>query len=147
MKTIKLLSLFILLSFFVGAFAQKSEQGDDNIKTFKIAFITKRLDLTSDQAEKFWPVYNQYQEELRALREKNKKALLNVYLNIDNLSEKDMEKVLDDEIAFHQSELDVTKKYVPKFKTVLPVRKVLKLFKAEEEFKSELLKRSRQNNR
>jgi hypothetical protein len=63
------------------------------------------------------------------------------------MSDADVSKVLEDELVFKQNELNLTKKYLPQFKTVLPVKKVAKLFKAEEDFKTELLKRMQQNNR
>ena len=147
MKTLKLLIAIISLSFFTSAFAQRGEHKKDEIESYKIAFITKRLDLTSDEATKFWPVYNQYQDELKELRSRNRKALVNVYQNIETMSDADIAKVLDDELAFKQNELNLTKKYLPQFKTVLLVKKVAKLFKAEEDFKTELLKRMQQNNR
>jgi len=147
MKTLKLVLVILFLSIFTTSFAQRGERKKDEIESYKIAFITKRLDLSSDEATKFWPVYNQYQDELKELRTRNRKALVNVYQNIEIMSDADIAKVLDDELAFKQNELNVTKKYLPQFKTVLPVKKVAKLFKAEEDFKSELLKRMQQNNR
>ncbi len=147
MKTLKLLIAIISVSFFTSAFAQRGESKKDEIESYKIAFITKRLDLSPDEAEKFWPVYKQYQDELKELRSRNRKALVNVYQNIETMSDADIAKVLDDELAFKQNELNVTKKYLPQFKTVLPVKKVAKLFKAEEDFKTELLKRMQQNSR
>jgi|SRR5665213_1589071 len=145
MKILNLIAAFLISGFIFTAFGQKP--GGDNVESFKIAFITKRLDLTSEQAEKFWPVYNQYQGELTDLREKNKSVLLNVYVNIETMTDKELENVVNQEITFRQNELDITKKYVILFKTVLPIRKVLKLFKAEEDFKVELIRRMRQNGR
>jgi hypothetical protein len=147
MKTLKLLIAIISISFFTSSFAQRGEKRREDIETFKIAFITKRLDLTTDEATKFWPVYDQYQDELKDLRQKNRKTLFNVYQNIETMSDADVSKVLEDELVFKQNELNLTKKYLPQFKTVLPVKKVAKLFKAEEDFKTELLKRMQQNNR
>ncbi len=145
MKPINLIIAVLFSLFFSSVIAQKGERKGERIESFKIAFVTKRLDLTTDEATKFWPVYNQYQDELKDLRERNRKVLLNAYLNIETMTDKEIEKVLDDEIAFKQNELNVIKKYVPQFKTVLPMRKVAKLFKAEEDFKTELLKRMQQN--
>ena len=145
MKILNLIAAFLISGFVFNAFGQKS--GEENIKTFKIAFITKRLDLTSEQAEKFWPIYNKYEDELRVLREANTKILLNVYVNIETMSDNELNDIVNQELAFRQNELDITKRYIPQFKSVLPIRKVLKLFKAEEDFKKELIRRMSQNNR
>ena len=101
--------------------------------------------MTSDEASKFWPIYNQYQSELKVLREKNKKELVDAYSNFETMADADVNKVMEDELTFKQNELNLTKKYLPQFKTALPVKKVAKLFKAEEDFKSELIKRIQQN--
>src|ERR1035438_1739644 len=145
MKILNLIAAFLISGFVFNAFGQKA--GGESIESFKIAFITKRLDLTSEQAEKFWPIYNKYQDELKVLRENNTKILLNVYVNIETMSDNELEGIVNQELTFRQNELDVTKKYIPQFKSVLPIRKVLKLFKAEEDFKKELIKRVSQNNR
>jgi hypothetical protein len=57
------------------------------------------------------------------------------------MSDPEIEKFVDSEVAFRQAELDVLKKYQVQFKKVLPIRKVAKLIRAEEDFKRELLKR------
>ncbi|QQR95672.1 MAG: hypothetical protein IPJ93_02755 [Bacteroidota bacterium] len=56
------------------------------------------------------------------------------------MSDKEVEKVVDDEIVFRQSELDIIKKYHAQFKQVLPIKKVARLYQAEEDFKKELLR-------
>jgi hypothetical protein len=145
MKILNLIAAFLISGFVFNAFGQKS--GGESVESFKIAFITKRLDLTPEQAEKFWPIYNQYTDDLKALREKNTKVLQYVYINIETMTDNELENIVSQELAFRQNELDITKKYIPQFKSVLPIRKVLKLFKAEEDFKKELIKRMSQNNR
>jgi hypothetical protein len=59
------------------------------------------------------------------------------------MNEKDAEKIVDGEIVFRQQELDVLKKYHAQFKLILPIKKVAKLYRAEEDFKRELLDRIR----
>ncbi|MEI6815883.1 MAG: hypothetical protein WCL14_04670 [Bacteroidota bacterium] len=147
MKIVNYAFAFLFVLVFTDSYSQRPGKADDRIESFKIAFITKRLDLSSDEATKFWPIYNQYQEELKTIREKNKKELLNAHTNIETMSDNDINKVLDDWVVFKQNELNLTKKFLPQFKSALPVRKVAKLFKAEEDFKSELIKRIQQNNK
>lgn len=59
------------------------------MESFKIQFITKKLNLTPEEAEKFWPVYNEQKEASKKLMQAEK----------------------DDEIAFHESMLAIRKKY------------------------------------
>ena len=59
--------------------------------------------------------------------------------NIDELSDKEVEKLVDEEISERQKELDLQKEYHAKFKAVLPIKKVAKLYRAEDKFKRVLL--------
>ena len=136
------IAVFILL--FAGmAMAQpgqKKMDRRDKAEAMKIGFITNRLSLTQDEAKKFWPVYNQFQDELSSLRQKRRGDRREAKQDFDQLSDKEVEKVGDDEIVFRQSELDIIKKYHAQFKQVLPIKKVARLYQAEEDFKKELLR-------
>lgn len=144
MKTfisLALASTLVLTS--VTSPAQGGGGRKENMEAQKSAFITRRLDLTPQEARAFWPVYDQYSRELQDLRKKGREEMMNAKMDFDKLSDKELEKVIDDGITRRQAELDLVKKYVVQFKQVLPVRKVALLYKAEEDFKRELLKRIR----
>jgi len=112
----------------------------EKIAAAKIAFITKELNLTPQEAQVFWPVYNQFQNETEELNKKRKSELMNAKNNIDAMSDADVAKVIDNEFGYQQQELDVRKKYNEEFKKVLPVKKVAKFWVAEQKFKLFLLK-------
>jgi hypothetical protein len=61
------------------------------------------------------------------------------FAGVDQMSNADADKALNDMIAFKSSEVELTRKYVAEFKKVLPTQKVVKLFVAEQQFKKELL--------
>lgn len=117
-------------------------QDKGKIDALKVAFITKRLDLSPDEAERFWPVYNKYEDEKDAIRESTIGQYKEDKKPIDNMSDADAEKMINDFIAFRSKDLDLMKKYVLEFKKVLPIKKVAKLVTAEEHFKKMLLKQA-----
>jgi len=117
----------------------------EEVETMKIGFLTQRLDLEPDEAKVFWPVYNKYQGELEILRKSRRENLGNARANFDEMTEKEVEKAVDSELGFRQSELDLLKKYHGQFKQVLHIKKVAKLYKAEEDFKRELLDKIKEN--
>lgn len=126
-----LLIILALVGTFSFANAQKENgQKSEKIQALKIAFITQKLHLTSGEAEKFWPVYNEYTNEIRNLRLNNKEG-----------------DVLDNE----QRLLDIRKKYKPAFENILGPQRINDLFNAEREFRNVLIKRLKeqrqQNNR
>ena len=145
--TLKIAALFLLL-LPVFAYAQPGppipKEKEEEIESLKIAFITKKLDLTPDEAKVFWPVYNEYEDKLKDLRQKRRKETKDAKENFDEMTDKEIEALVDGEIAFRQKEFDLQKEYHSKFKSVLPIRKVAKLYQAEEQFKRELLKKMKE---
>jgi DNA-binding MarR family transcriptional regulator len=136
----RFISLFFLFSS-VFAFAQgpKAQERMEDIEAMKVAFITKKLSLTPEEAQSFWPVYNAYSDKLKELRKKRRQDMKTAQGNVDEMSDKEVEAAVDNEITFRQKELDLQKEYHAKFKTVLPIKKVAKLYSAEEQFKKVLL--------
>ena len=116
----------------------------EEIESMKIAFLTKHLDLSPEEAQKFWPVYNQYNTELKTIRKNRKNDRRDAQEDFQNMNDKDVEKLVDGEVVYRQQELDLLKKYHSQFKQVLPIKKVALLYRAEEEFKKELLQKIRE---
>lgn len=123
----------------------RKEARDERVDAMRIAFITRKLNLTPDESKNFWPIYNQYESELETLRENHKKGKRSIKEDFENISDTELEKYVDDEIMFRQKELDILKKYHAQFKKVLPVKKIAMLFKAEQDFKKELLRQIREH--
>jgi len=124
--------LFPLLS--LTSFAQGGDK-KEKIEALRVAFITEQLNLTSEESQKFWPLYNEYQDKLKAAR-REFKAQSGTFA-----SDKEAQEFLDAELLLKQRELSLYKEYYDKFKKVIPVKKVAHLRQAEEEFKKVLLKK------
>jgi len=139
-KHIVLLMSLLLLG--AGLFAQPKQRASERIDAIKVAFITKRLDLSSEEAEKFWPVYNDYQDKRDALREEMMAAKRKVK-NGDAavLTDADYDAYVNAELTYQEKDAALMKEYVARFRKVLSKRKVALLLLAEEDFKKELLKR------
>ena len=144
----KKLLITIIICITTQLFAQPRQQGGDHsqrpsreqVETMKIGFLTQRLNLTTEEAKVFWPVYTKYQDELETLRKSRRENLGNPK-QFEERTDKEIEKAVDSELGFRQSELDLLKKYHGQFKQVLPIKKVAMLYRAEEDFKRELLDR------
>jgi adenine-specific DNA methylase len=128
---------FCYIVLFLLATLGAAAQGDgkkEKIEALRVAFITKQLNLSGEESQKFWPVYNEYQDKLKAARREMKAH------RADFGSDKEAQEFLDAELLYRQRELSLYKEYYDKFRKVLPVKKVAELRHAEEEFKKELLK-------
>ena len=120
-----------------------SDKKREKIESQKIAFITNQLDLTSEEAQVFWPVYNEFSKEIKSLHNEKKENSKEIRKNIENMSDSEIAKVLEKIFVIEQKELDVKKKYNLKFQKILSTQKVAKLYRSEREFKKELLNRIR----
>ena len=112
------------------------------IKAQRTAFLTQRLDLTPEEAQRFWPVYNQYDKEAEAVRKEMREAHRTIKKDSD-LTDAEASAAIDKELAGRQKELDLRRKYAAEFKKVVGPVKTLKLAKAERDFNKELIKRMR----
>lgn len=143
MKT-KLILIFLLLTSL--SFAQGMKEKKEKIKALKIAYITEQLDLTSDEAQKFWPIYNAFDDKQFDIRHNKMKVVVNKFEEggIDKLSEKEATDLITKMDAYEDEMHNLKKKYLKDLLTVLPAKKIIKLKKAEDEFNRKLLREFRE---
>lgn len=115
----------------------------EEIEALKIAFFTKKLDLSPDEAKVFWPIYNDMQEEQNTIRKERYQKMISFrkVTEIDNLTDAQIQSLITSEFDFRQLDLNLEKKYFYKFKAVLPIKTIGKYYRAQEAFKRELLNR------
>lgn len=130
----------LIIAMFIAFNSNIMAQNGERLEAMKIGFITERLNLTADEAKVFWPVYNKFTEELKKLRLSTKGKITEEMADMPNMNDTEAEKVLTDMVNFKINEAELIKKYAAEFKKVLPIKKVVLLFKAENDFKRELLK-------
>jgi hypothetical protein len=140
----EIFALLILAGFtFSGAVAQN--QGREKLDAYRIAFFTKRLNLTPQEAEKFWPVYNEFQNKRNSIQMERVQLNRNVNQNELNMSEKDMAEAGDKLISLQMQEANLAMDYHKKFKEILSPVKVLRLYQAENLYRLQLLNELKQN--
>jgi hypothetical protein len=113
----------------------------------KIAFITTSLDLTPAEAQVFWPVYNERQKKEDAVLEARRNIIINMRLNLDKLSEKEISRLSDQFVTTNLDEAKLSQEYHEKYKKILSAKKVMLLYQAEMQFKNKLLNRLGKNQR
>lgn len=151
MKKLYLILILFACAFTAGA---QNKQGDkstqsgaDRVQALKVAFITKALDLTSEEAEKFWPIYNEYQDKRDVVRKQLQENRKKVKEEADKLSADELLKLADEEMTLRQQDLDLQKEMHEKLKKVLPAKKLAQLYVAEEDFKKELLQMLKEDSK
>ncbi len=135
MKKITITTMILLLT--ISVFGQKN--ADEKIRRAKIALITERLDLSPKQAEKFWPIYNEYSKKQRDIRKSFNEAKSNY--EPENASEEDNQRLLQLGMNTKEQALQLEKSYSDRLLQVINNRQLLSLRKAENDFKMMIYKR------
>lgn len=140
----------IILLFFVWQVDAQKHKHREKIKAMKVAHITTELDLTAKEAEKFWPVYNAYDEKMHQLHVERKKSIYRKAKQaggIDNITEKEASSLLADKINTEFEIAKAEQALVNKLQKVISSKKILKLFKSEREFNKKLLREYRKKRK
>jgi Spy/CpxP family protein refolding chaperone len=111
------------------------------IHAVKIGYLTDKMRLTPEQSEKFWPLYNQYEDELTAAR----KNFRQKYKGADKKDENVSRQIIDDHLDLQQQALELKRKYKDRFLQVITANQLTELYKAEQEFHKMLLHRLKQH--
>ncbi|MDG1040901.1 MAG: sensor of ECF-type sigma factor [Polaribacter sp.] len=141
-----LITCAFALFFSLHTFSQERRGSSKKIKTLKISFITEKLELTSNEATKFWPIYNMFEAERYTLyhvkRAEIRKRLENLG-GIENVSEKQAENLTKDMLSLDQLNYDTNVRYQNALKKIISHKKILQLQMAERDFNRQMIKRYR----
>lgn len=140
-KNVMLAVLLFSLSFTVEAQRGKDNSRQERIKTYKVAYLTERLNLTAGEAEKFWPVYNANEKVMQEKNKEFRKSHKFSPEDIEDMTDSEAQQFIADQLNHDQEMLDLKKKFVADLKGVLPEKKILILMEAEKQFRVDLMKR------
>ena len=124
-KILFIISLLFLHSYFCVAQTQSDAQTDDKVEDIKIAYMNKELSLTPEEAQRFWPIYNNYFSEIKQARREH----------------------INDEVAFEEKVVKIRRKYKGDFQKVLNSdARANKVFVSEKNLR-DMFKKELQNRR
>lgn len=132
--------LIVTILYTSSGFAQPHDK-HERIKALKIAYITDKLALTSEQSAAFWPIYNEYEKERWALRTDFFEAYKDKNPSADP---KTAHQYINDDLEYQQEELDLKKKYKEKLLKVISAQQLAELYRSEHGFKKMLIEELRE---
>jgi hypothetical protein len=140
-NTLNMRSAFLAIIFlafgFTFATAQNGQRIKGKLRSERAAVYTDVLQLTPEEAQQFWPVFNQFIDE----REKVQQELKS--LKRDNLSDAEAEAQIKKQIELQQRDLDLEKDVIQKLRKVISLQKIIKIPDAEREFRQTVLARAK----
>lgn len=112
----------------------------NKIQTQRIAFYTSQMGITPDEAQKFWPIYNEYSAKKTKLSAEKNRLTKFYKENAATMTQNDIDVTINKYVQIAKSEAQLFEEFSKKFRQVLPASKVMKLYIAEVEFKTILLR-------
>jgi hypothetical protein len=117
--------------------AARAQQGpQEKVQAFRIAIFTEVLQLTPEEAQGFWPIYNDYLAQRDRLQQQYKPGK-----QLDAMSDSEVEDQIKAYFEKEQKDMDLEKDLYQKLRKVLPTRKIAKIPLAERQFRESLLKK------
>ncbi len=141
MKT-KLYTLMIVLAGMTALSLNAQKNRKEVIKEEKMIFINDYCKFTDDEAKKFWPLHDEMQDKSKEVKKSMRRELRDIKdLGVDNVSETDLKKAMDNRKGYEQKLLDIKWEYNDKFIAVVGVKKTAKFYEGEIAFRKKLIDR------
>jgi hypothetical protein len=117
----------------------------EKFNTYKIGFFTKKMNLSSEEAEKFWPAYNEYQKQKMQIQKSRIFLVRDFNQNESSLSDSQLREMGDKLIKYISDESSLAVEFHKKIREILPPAKVIRYYQAENQYKIQLLKELQEN--
>lgn len=143
----KKLLCIIVVMISMSAIAQKGDKRE-RIKVLKVAFITEQLDLTTEESQVFWPIYNTFEKETNTIRFKEIRDIRKeIRDNLETMTDADastlIKRLNKAENRMHELRLELS----DKLKNVIPAKKIIRLKIAEDDFRRKMLNEFKRRKR
>jgi Spy/CpxP family protein refolding chaperone len=142
--------VLLLFSFSLVLNAQEGKGRQEHMEKFrsmKIAYFTENLELTPEEAEKFWPLYNDFDSKKREVSRSRRRGPRNINERLENMTDQEAEKMADDMILSRKKEVELDEAFHEDLKKILPPKKVMKYYITEYRFREYMLRKIRDERR
>ena len=102
-----------------------------SIQLRRQAIVTSVMDLTPTESQAFWPMYRDYRIEMAKVGDRVSKLLVDYSAQYDTLTDDQAKKIMKDWLSIEKAKMDVKGKYISRFQKILPARKVMRFFQAD----------------
>lgn len=117
-------------------------EGAQRVRAMKVAYITQRMNLTPEEAEKFWPLQNEFEAEQKKIRTKYRPES-----NLATLPDTEIERAINNLFEMEEQIARLKRDYFSRFKRVVPIRKLAVYYRAETDFNKGLIQSLQQSKK
>ncbi|WP_424494219.1 hypothetical protein [Salinimicrobium sp. GXAS 041] len=139
MKKLYVLGFLLLSSLQMLA---QNDNDREQIQALKTAYITEGLNLSPQEAQKFWPVYNRFEEKRRNLRRREHADIE----NLECITENEANEMLQEYVQIEREDYLLQKQFFEELRANFSAKRIIQLKKVEDDFHRKLLKEYRARN-
>jgi hypothetical protein len=142
MKYISMLAVLLIVSLALPLAAQQEKSADnmnvvrEALRADKKALVADNMQLTESEAKAFWPVYEEYQTEMKVIGDRMVKLIENYGATHKVMTDDTAGKLLKNLMSIQRDRVTLQEKYLPKFEKVLPMTKVARYYQIENKFRA-----------
>lgn len=144
MRTLNRYLLLIFTFIFINiAYSQNCDnysKHKQRMEAEKVAFITKKLDFSVEEAQKFWPIYNELEAKKTVLHKQKRELMKSFHRGFETMSDKELEASLDKTIRVDLEVEKLRVEYHEKYKKAIGVKKTALFYESEREFRRSLIR-------
>jgi Spy/CpxP family protein refolding chaperone len=144
---IRMLTLILVLCDLTLALKAQEHKGRqehiEKFRSMKIAFFTERLELTPQEAEKFWPLYNDHEKKKREVSRYRHFRPRNMSEQLADMTDQEAEEMVDEMMEARKKEVQLAAAFHEDLKEILPPKKVMKFYITEIQFREYMLRKIR----
>lgn len=130
---------------FDSALLAQARPAEITLQQQKVKFFNQNLQLTASESEKFWPVYNDYQNRRDKITADRNNLLIYFQANSNNMSAAEANDAINRYLSFQQQETELLEAYTKRFSEFLSPKKVMQIYIVELDFRKWLLENLREN--
>ena len=142
-----ILAVFSLTYLFAQERREMNPEMFEKIKAEKISFFTSKMDLTPMEAQTFWPVYNEFEKKRFEIQREIHEFEHMPDEKFTSLSDTEIEKMTNNYISSFEKEAQLLKDYNKQFLKILPKKKILTMYRTENEFRGHLIREYRKDQK
>ncbi len=102
-----------------------------SIQLRRQAIVTSVMDLSPTESQAFWPLYREYRIEMAKVGDRVQKLLVDYSGQYDTLTDEQAKKIMNEWLSIEKAKIGVKSKYISRFQKILPARKVMRFFQAD----------------
>ena len=142
MKYVSMLAVLLIVSIALPLAAQQEKPADnmnivrEALRAEKKVLVAENMQLTESEAQAFWPVYEEYQAEMKTIGDRMVKLIENYAASYKSMTDEAAAKLLKELLSIQGDRAKLPEKYLPKFQKVLPVTKVARYYQIENKIRA-----------